>query len=166
MRPLWQGAAQEVCLIALEQGNRHGTPRHQPTCPFCTYTETDTVIYDDGVCFAVVSTNPINRHHVIVAPREHYTELATTPDDIAGALLRVAMLLSRAVRRVAQPDAITHVSEDDFTGGFNMEPHTKIHVIPRFRADMHVIDWSPLRRPATTDERQQLAEEIRREVSA
>jgi histidine triad (HIT) family protein len=140
---------------------RNPVPDPDPGCPFCTYADTDSVVVDEPLCFACVSTDPINRHHVIVLPKLHYTTLSDVPDDLAAALLRLAMTVSRAVRRVAHPDAITHVSEDDFSGGYNLAAHTKIHVIPRFRADLRVIDWSPLRRPATQEERSNLAAEIR-----
>jgi diadenosine tetraphosphate (Ap4A) HIT family hydrolase len=50
--------------------------------------------------------------------------------------------VSIAVRTVARPDAISHLSDDDLTGsGFNLVAHWKMHVIPRYRNDAVVIDW-------------------------
>jgi diadenosine tetraphosphate (Ap4A) HIT family hydrolase len=68
--------------------------------------------------------------------------LADVPHEILMSVMRVVQRVSIAVRTVARPDAISHLSDDDLTGsGFNLVAHWKMHVIPRYRNDAVVIDW-------------------------
>ncbi|MFQ6029485.1 MAG: HIT family protein [Dehalococcoidia bacterium] len=112
------------------------------SCTFCSYRERTVLVHQDNLCYAVVSTNPINRYHLLVIPNEHFVNFVELPDEVAARVFLVAKGLSAAVRRVCRPDAVTHISDDDLTGkGFNLIPHYKLHIIPRFLSDDVKIDW-------------------------
>ena len=50
--------------------------------------------------------------------------------------------VSAAIVRVARPDAVTLLSDDDLTGaGFNLVAHWKLHLIPRYVGDAVRIEW-------------------------
>lgn len=134
----------------------------QAGCPFCEHSNDKVVIYEDSLVYAIISTSPINQYHAMVIPRVHYQHFTDLPDEIAARIFLVAKRLSGAIRVVCNPDAITHLSDDDLTGsGFNLVSHYKLHIIPRHRDDGVEINWN--RKPDPGPEaRAQLAEEIRR----
>lgn len=112
-------------------------------CPFCGFDEPGVTVYDDDLVLAILSRAPINRHHVMVLPREHFEHLPELPAVTAARLVHVAQRVSRAVREAAQADAVTHITEDDVAGaGYNLVAHVKLHVIPRFKGDAVVMEWN------------------------
>jgi histidine triad (HIT) family protein len=116
--------------------------RSSDECVFCHYADQSAVVYEDSLCFAVVSTRPINQYHVLIIPRQHFVNFVDLPDEVAIQIFLVAKKISQAVRTVSHPDAITHISDDDPQGkGYNLVPHYKFHIIPRFLNDHVKIDW-------------------------
>ena len=94
-------------------------------CPFCDFDHPEVTVFADGV-----------------VPRPHYERWADVPHEILMSVMRLVQRVSVAVRTVAGPDAVSHLSDDDLTGsGFNLVAHWKMHVIPRYRNDAVVIDW-------------------------
>lgn len=113
-----------------------------PQCPFCGFDQAEVTVFADANVQAFISLSPINRYHVMVVPRVHYERLADLPHEILISVMQVVQRVSVAVRTVARPDAVSHLSDDDLTGlGFDLVAHWKMHVIPRYRNDAVVIDW-------------------------
>ncbi|MCX6771656.1 MAG: HIT family protein [Candidatus Micrarchaeota archaeon] len=134
-------------------------------CAFCNFQDKQVVIYQDSLCFAIISKDPINRQHVLIVTKKHYQGLAEVPAGTAAHIFLVAKKMSKAVEKACKPDAITCTFDDDFSnGGFNLVQHFKIHLIPRFRKDRHLIDWSPLRVRASAKLRSRFAEEVKRRL--
>jgi histidine triad (HIT) family protein len=120
-------------------------------------------VYEDELCFAAVSQNPINRYHVMVIPREHYENFIDLPDDLASHLFLVAKKLSLAVRKSCNPVAIHHISDDDIQKkGYNLISHYKFHIIPRFENDKVKMEWD--RYDLSLEERTKIAEEIKKQL--
>jgi len=131
-------------------------------CVFCEYEDGGTIVYEDSECFAVISSEPINKYHVLVIPREHYEDFIELPDALASHIFLVAKEVSSAVRQVCNPDAITHISDDDISqSGTNLVKHYKFHIIPRFKKDIDALNWELLRTEANKETRAQYAEEIK-----
>ena len=144
----------------------HKRGQQEPKCVFCRFADPEVIVWEDELCYAAISEDPINQHHMLVIPRTHYLSFVEVPSDVAGHLIRVTQKLSAALRRACRPDGITHIFDDDVTGtGWNLVAHFKIHVIPRYQADLHQIDWAPLRSSAGTQERARYAADIREQVA-
>src|SRR6185503_2583972 len=112
------------------------------SCPFCNFNQPEVTIFADAHVQAFVSLGPINRYHVLVVPRVHHERFADLPPELLMSVMRAVQRVSVAVRTVARPDAVSHLSDDDLTGsGFNLVAHWKMHVIPRYKNDAVVIDW-------------------------
>jgi len=131
-------------------------------CVFCNYRDKGVTIYEDSKCFAVIGADPINKYHVLVIPRKHYEDFIELPDALASHIFLVAKKISRAVREVCNPDAITHISDDDISkSGYNLVRHYKFHIIPRYKKDKDTINWEVLRTEVDVETRAQYAEEIK-----
>lgn len=113
------------------------------SCPFCSPMPDGVEIYRDDLVYAVVSRRPINRYHVMVIPHRHYELFTDLPDTLAAHITVVAKRLSQAVREVCRPDAVSHLFDDDLAEkGFNLVPHFKLHIIPRYQNDKVKIEWN------------------------
>ena len=123
-------------------------------------------VYRDATVQAFISLAPINRYHVIVAPRAHFEHLTELPAKALSAAVSLVQRLGAAIATVARPDALTLLSDDDLTGtGFNEIAHWKVHLIPRYRGDRVAIEWNRAPDPGPSV-RAGYAEEIRRTLSA
>jgi histidine triad (HIT) family protein len=115
-------------------------------CIFCNFKDKEVLVYDDDLCYAIISKDPINDYHVLIIPKKHYKNFIELPDKLASHVFLVAKKISKAVREACNPDAVTHLFDDDISKeGYNMVSHYKFHIIPRFKKDLLMIDWSPLR---------------------
>ncbi|RJQ16993.1 HIT family protein [Candidatus Woesearchaeota archaeon] len=112
-------------------------------CAFCNYQDKEVIIYKDAVCYAVISHDPINKHHVLVIPKKHYMQFTDLPDAVVARLFVVAKKLSLAVRKACNPIAVEHISDDDLKKtGINLVEHYKLHIIPRFKNDKITHFWN------------------------
>lgn len=133
----------------------------KPKCPFCNFRDSKVVICEDKVAFAIVSKNPVNRHHALVIPKKHHEAFADLPDDVASHVFLMAKQVSQAIRLACSPDVISHLSDDEISWkGFNQVAHYKLHVIPRFKTDHVEINWHRRKDPGL-QERSQYAAQIR-----
>ena len=115
--------------------------------------------------FSVISQNAINRFHVLVIPREHYESFTELPSGLLSHLFVVAQRISAAVRVAANPDAITHISDDEITWeNFNLVRHYKLHIIPQYKNDGIELDWSRGRNNISSAARAECAQAIRQHL--
>jgi len=117
-------------------------------CTFCNYKDKEVIVYQDKLCYVIISRDPINKHHVLVIPKQHYENFVKLPDKLASHIFLVAKRLSAAVRKASKAYAITHISDDDISkSGINLVKHYKFHIIPRFKKDISKMerDWIDFR---------------------
>ena len=133
-------------------------------CAFCNFKDREVLVYEDKLCYAIISKNPINKYHILVVPINHYQDFVELPNKLVSHIILVAKRISKAVRRACKPDAITHTFDDDISkSGYNLVAHYKFHIIPRFKKDMHLIDWSTLRMNNLSSEtRSKFAKDIKK----
>ncbi len=137
-----------------------------PECSFCRLDEPAVTMYRDATAQAFISLAPINRYHVIVAPRAHYEHLSELPATTVTTAVSLAQRLSAAIIAVARPDALTLLSDEDLTGRMlNQIAHWKLHLVPRYRHDSVVVQWNRAPDPGPSV-RAGYAEEIRRMLKA
>lgn len=111
-------------------------------CPFCGFNEPDVTVVLGETVQAFISRSPLNLHHVLVVPREHYTHFAELPIPVRNEAFAVAQAISKALATGIHPDGITMMSDDDLRGAhYNLVAHWKLHLIPRYREEAIRIDW-------------------------
>lgn len=148
--------------IPLTRSKRLCYTAHMEKCVFCEFTDAAVVVHEDDLCYAVISAKPINRYHVLVIPRAHYENFTDLPDELAAHIFLTAKKLSLAVRKTCNPSAIHHLSDDDIQKkGYNLVPHYKFHIIPRFPGDKIIMEWYTENLDFET--RTRLAEEIKQQ---
>jgi len=102
-------------------------------CPFCE-RDALTLIADDGLVFVALDRHPINRGHLLVAPRRHARELSELTEAEAATMGRLARAADLALRNTFGGEVTgttlwmsNGIDQDVF--------HAHLHVIPRTADD-------------------------------
>ncbi len=131
-------------------------------CIFCNFSDNKVVLYDDDLCYAAISKDPINNHHILVIPKEHYENFVDLPDNLASHIFLIAKKVSSALRKAVKPEAIHHIFDDDISQkGYNLVSHYKFHLIPRFKDDGIKMEWNR-KMGVNLEKRSQFASEIKK----
>jgi histidine triad (HIT) family protein len=106
-------------------------------CIFCAIAagaaEASPVFEDERV-MAFLDINPIHRGHLLVVPREHVTDLAGCPSDLAGHVFAVAGRLGPCVVRAVGADGFNVWTANGSAAGQEVF-HLHLHILPRFDDD-------------------------------
>lgn len=130
-------------------------------CPFCYEFDDSLIIHRDELTYSIISLNPINNFHAMVIPHHHYESFVELPNELASHIFLKAKIISKAIREICNPIAMSHLSDDDLAeSGINLVPHYKLHIFPRFSDDKVKIEWGRKADPGT-EGRANLAAKIR-----
>ncbi len=138
-------------------------------CPLClaikgiensdTMMMQNDIFYRDELVSAAVNSKFIssNPGHVIVMPNRHYENFYDMPAEECNQIMRVAKLVSLALKEVRKCDGITIKQNNEPAGGQHAL-HYHMHIVPRFEDD-HFLDKlkdtyisSPVEREKYTNE--------------
>jgi histidine triad (HIT) family protein len=130
-------------------------------CIFCKIAKGEIPsekIYEDGCCFAFLDINPVHEGHLLIVPKEHYSNMTETPDNIISAMFIKAKELMPAVQKgtVADFVVLTIVGTD--------VPHFHIHLIPRFKNDGLAGFW-PAKKYENNERMKEVGDKIRKNLS-
>lgn len=134
------------------------------SCVFCRIVTKEipaAVVYEDEVTIAFMDAGQVNPGHVLVAAKEHAENLYELNDRQAGALLRAAARVARAIRAAFKPDGLSVYQANGKVAGQTVF-HYHMHLLPRHAEDGMALTW-PVKNPP----REKLAEyaaAIRREL--
>lgn len=100
-------------------------------CIFCKLPETEAerVIYEDGVCRVMLNKWPVERGHLMVVSRRHYSDLLSTPDATIAHMFAVA---KRFARRTKKKLGCMGMDIGVNVGGSGSIRHFHIHILPRY----------------------------------
>lgn len=115
-------------------------------CPLCLAIKgvenSDTmmlqadIFYRDELVSAAINSKfiPTNPGHVIVMPNKHYENFYVMPAEESNQIMKVAKLVSLALKEVRKCDGITIQQNNEPAGGQHAL-HYHIHIFPRFKND-------------------------------
>jgi histidine triad (HIT) family protein len=132
-------------------------------CLFCKIIKGEipsAKIYENGKIFAFLDINPVNHGHALVIPKEHYSNLLDTPEDVLDEMIRAVKKLAPAIMRATGTDGFNlGVNNGQVAGQLIL--HTHFHIMPRREGDGFK-HWHG--EPYQEGEREKLAEKIREEL--
>jgi histidine triad (HIT) family protein len=135
------------------------------SCVFCRIIAGEipaAVVYQDALCIAFMDAGQVNPGHVLVAAKAHAENLYELDDAQAGALLRCALHVARAIRAAFQPAGLSVYQANGKAAGQTVF-HYHMHLLPRHEGDDVTLGW-----PAKNPPRELLADyaaAIRRELA-
>jgi histidine triad (HIT) family protein len=125
------------------------------SCVFCRIVAKEipaAVVYEDDQTLAFMDAGQVNPGHVLVAAKGHAENLYELNDAQAGALLRTAARVARAIRDAYQPQGLS-VYQANGKAAWQTVFHYHMHLVPRHEGDGMALNW-----PAKNPPREKLAE--------
>ncbi|HWI37548.1 MAG TPA: HIT family protein [Burkholderiales bacterium] len=135
------------------------------TCVFCRIVAKEVpaaVVFEDEHTIAFMDAGQVNPGHVLVAAKGHAENLYELDDVQAGALLKTAAHVARAIRAAFNPPGLS-VYQANGKAAWQTVFHYHMHLLPRHEGDGMALTW-----PAKNPPREKLgeyAEQIRKELS-
>lgn len=109
-------------------------PVADSNCVFCQIVagkREAAVVWQDDVCMAFASIQPIQPGHLLLVPRQHVENLYGLPDDVGAHLLPVASRIGRAMKTSLRADGLS-LRQNNEKAGDQTVFHFHIHLIPRW----------------------------------
>jgi histidine triad (HIT) family protein len=106
-------------------------------CVFCDIMvgrTTASRVCEDPQAMAFLDLYPIHPGHTLVVPREHVTDLAACPFDLAGHLFSVSGHLGPVLARAVDAAGFNVWTANGSAAGQDIF-HLHLHILPRFRDD-------------------------------
>ena len=124
-------------------------------CVFCRIVAKEipaAIVYEDEHTIAFMDAGQVNPGHVLVAVKGHAENLYELNDAQAGALLRSAARVARAIRDAFQPQGLS-VYQANGKAAWQTVFHYHMHLVPRHENDGMALTW-----PAKNPPREKLVE--------
>lgn len=134
-------------------------------CVFCKIVagiEKAVKIYEDNVCIAIMDIAPVNKGHLLVIPRKHYSTVLEMPFDEAAHVFGIACLVAKAAKKALGAEGI-NILQNNGRAAWQHVFHVHVHVIPRWLGDLLDLYWPA--RLSSFSELEDVATSIRRELA-
>jgi histidine triad (HIT) family protein len=117
-------------------------------CVFCRIVARQipaTVVHEDDQTLAFMDLGQVNPGHVLVAVKKHAENLYALDDAQAGAVLRAAARVARAIRDAFKPEGLSVYQANGAAAGQTVF-HYHVHLVPRHGGDGMALTW-PVKNP-------------------
>jgi histidine triad (HIT) family protein len=117
-------------------------------CIFCRIMAREipaTVVHEDEHVLAFMDLGQVNPGHVLVALKSHAENLYDLNDAQAGAVLRAAARVARAIRDAFDPEGLSVYQANGAAAGQTVF-HYHVHLVPRHDGDGMALTW-PVKNP-------------------
>jgi len=117
-------------------------------CIFCKIVAKQipaTVVHEDEHTLAFMDLGQVNPGHVLVAVKKHAENLYALDDAQAGAVLRAAARVARAIRAAFSPEGLSVYQANGKAAGQTVF-HYHVHLVPRHDGDGMALSW-PVKNP-------------------
>jgi histidine triad (HIT) family protein len=115
-----------------------------------------TFVYDDELCVALMSINPLRRGHTLVVSRQEIDHWIDAPAALRARVFEVAHRIGEAQQRAFGPARIGLM-----IAGLEV-PHLHVHVVPI--DDVHDLDFANAARSVDRGDLEDAANSIRTEL--
>ncbi|MCD6562521.1 MAG: HIT family protein [Thermoproteales archaeon] len=103
-------------------------------CVFCEIVkrvQSAYIIYEDDKVMVFLDKRPYNPGHLLVIPKEHYTDIFDIPDDLLAYLITIVKKMSNVVKNALNASGIRLVQNNESSAG-QVIFHFHFHIIPYY----------------------------------
>ncbi|OGE80600.1 MAG: hypothetical protein A2826_02420 [Candidatus Doudnabacteria bacterium RIFCSPHIGHO2_01_FULL_43_23] len=132
-------------------------------CIFCKIVSGElpsSKVYEDEKTLAFLDIKPIQPGHTLVIPKDHYTDVLDTPEDLLSDLIKTCKKVGGAVVKAMNADAFNLSANNGAASGQDVF-HTHFHVIPR-KTENRLASWP--HRDYDKGQAIKIAEDIRKKI--
>ena len=113
------------------------------TCQYCDFVKNrEGLVYEDETAAILLHRSPAMPGHLLVLPKEHFTIIEQTPDQIVRKLAALSNKASTSLLQVLGAGGANIVIENG-TAAQQQVPHLAVNVIPRVDGDGINLQWQP-----------------------
>ena len=107
------------------------------SCIFCEDGGLDTnlVVFDGVLCFVILNLYPYNNGHLMVVPRRHVADLASTKPEERAELMGLTRIAELAIGEAYRPHGINVGINLGRPAGAGVLDHLHMHMVPRWNGD-------------------------------
>lgn len=102
-------------------------------CIFCKIAEGQIPsykIYEDELCLAFLDLSQSNIGHTLIVPKQHFDNIITIDNELAGHLFSVTSKLTKAISKALKINDFNILNNCGEIAGQSVH-HFHIHIIPR-----------------------------------
>jgi histidine triad (HIT) family protein len=121
-------------------------------CVFCRIVAKEipaAIVFEDEHTIAFMDAGQVNPGHVLVAAKGHAENLYELDDAQAGALLKAAARVARAIRAAFNPPGLS-VYQANGKAAWQTVFHYHMHLLPRHEGDGMALTWPAKNPPRET----------------
>ena len=118
-------------------------------------------IYEDTLAVAFLDSNPNNKGHILVVPRQKFQNIFDGDAEIVAHMMKVAKIIAVAQKEALNCDGVNIVMNNGVAAGQEIF-HAHLHVIPRYTNDG--VFGSHTHMQYEPDEIQSIAEKIKNAI--
>ncbi len=104
------------------------------SCVFCDIVRRKRpayIVYEDDKVMVFLDKRPYNPGHLLVIPKEHYTNIFDIPEDLLAYLITIVKKMSIIVKNALNASGIRLVQNNESSAG-QVIFHFHFHIIPYY----------------------------------
>ena len=125
------------------------------SCPFCAIARgqdpSAEVVAEGADWIAFFPPNPATPGHTLIIPRSHVRSLWEADLELAGLIMRAAVLVGRAIDTALHPQGMNLITSDGRVAEQTVF-HLHLHLVPRWRDDGFGEIWPTSHKYENTDQ--------------
>jgi histidine triad (HIT) family protein len=133
-------------------------------CLFCKIVRKEipaTVVHENDRTLCFMDIKPVNAGHMLVIPKKHFDDYASTSDEALREMAVIARRLGEAAMKALGAPGFNLAVNNGAAAG-QLVGHVHLHVIPRFEGDGHEL-WHG--KPYEEGEAQAVADKLKTALS-
>ena len=106
-------------------------------CLFCKIANGDSpsrTLYEDERFRVILDIFPLTKGHVLILPKEHYTNIYELPDEWCADVMKLAKKMAIKLKEKLGCDGINIQSNNEIAAGQTIF-HFHMHLIPRYKEE-------------------------------
>ena len=132
---------------------------NEENCTFCRMREhklSHVALLEDEEVLAVMDLYPAAPGHVLVLPKRHIETIYEMPEDLGAQIMRVAILVAKALKEKLSPNGINLIQSNEAAAGQTVQ-HFHLHIVPRYKDDRTHLEFGHGNRPENILELERIA---------
>ena len=112
-------------------------------CIFCKIISGDipsATIFENDEFKVILDRFPATKGHVLVLPKEHYTNIFEIDPDLGGRLFTLAIRIAGIVKKATGVTDMNILQNNGPLAGQTVD-HFHLHIIPRYKGDSVSVKW-------------------------
>lgn len=91
-------------------------------------------VYEDDQVIAILDITPVNKGHVLVVPKEPFSNIYELPPELFSHLMLIVQKIAIAIKGSLHAEGMNIIMNNEKAGGHILN-HAHVHVIPRYSND-------------------------------